>query len=245
MARQFFRRAAIAGGVWLACASATTMRAQQPTALDPTPAPGRVTSANAPALFVGHWDYNDEESINAGTGRREQVPESATARSAANNAPRERRGASGSGGGSNGFDTSSGLYRAQPTTTATMIRDAENFVRDLLEIPEQLRISVSPDAVTFVDDLARKRTYPTDGKGHDYQLSASKFDAKVRWEGPQLKRELSGGAGFKIFETYFLSDDGQRLFVVIRVKAPQRTGFVAGFNRVYDRIGPPDEKVPG
>jgi hypothetical protein len=117
-----------------------------------------------------------------------------------------------------------------------MIRNAENFVRDMLEVPETLQISATADAVTFVDDLARQRTYPTDGKDREYHLSASRFDAKVTWDGPQLRREVEGGGGFKIFETYFLSDDGNRMFVVIRVKAPSRAGFVAGFNRVYDRV---------
>jgi len=241
MAVLFFRRTVIAGGVCIAVLSNGPLGAQQPAVTD---GPAAVATAADPVKFAGLWDYNDEESINAGTGRREQVPESATARSAANNAPRERRGAPAPGGGASGWDSNSGTYRAQPSATAYMVRNAENFVRDLLEIPEQLQIDVAADAVTFRDDLERERTYPTDGKGREYQLSASKYDAKVVWEGPQLKRELSGGSGFKIFETYFLSEDGQRLFVVIRVKAPQRSGFVAGFNRVYDRVGPPSEKDP-
>jgi len=239
MAVLHFRRTAIAGGVWLAVLGGAHLGAQQPVAAGPAPSGAAVAD---PVRFAGLWDYNDDESINAGTGRREQVPESATARSAANNAPRERRGAPGSSGGSNGWDSTSGVYQAQPAATAYMIRNAENFVRDLLEIPERLHIDVSADAVTFTDDLQREQSYPTDGKGREYLLSASKYDAKVAWEGPQLKRELSGGSGFKIFETYFLSEDGQRLFVVIRVKAPQRAGFIAGFNRVYDRVATTSER---
>jgi hypothetical protein len=239
MARRLRRRATIVAGAALLAGSALSLGAQQPaTDTTPSPAPG-TTATSASALFTGHWDYNDTESINAGTGRREQTPQSATARSAANNAPRPPRGASGPAGGSSGFENTGGVYRAQPSVTANLIRNAENFVRDLLEVPETLDISATTDAVTFVDDLARGRTYPTDGKGRGYRLSATKFDAKVTWEGGQLKREVEGGGGFKIFETYFLSDDGDRMFVIIRVKAPMRPGFVAGFNRVYDRVGGP------
>jgi hypothetical protein len=240
MARRIRRRATIAAGVALLAGSALSLGVQQQPATDTTPssAPG-APAASVPALFTGLWDYNDTESINAGTGRREQTPQSATARSAANNAPRPPRGASGPAGGSSGFENTGGVYRAQPSVTANLIRNAENFVRDLLEVPETLDISATTDAVTFVDDLARGRTYPTDGKGRGYRLSATKFDAKVTWEGGQLKREVEGGGGFKIFETYFLSDDGDRMFVIIRVKAPMRPGFVAGFNRVYDRVGGP------
>ncbi len=232
MGKQFSRRRAIALGVWLASASAAGVLAQQESADDPAPA----SESSVPARFTGSWDYNDDESINAGTGRREQVPQSATARSASNNAPAPSRGASGGGGSSN----SSGIYVAQPTVTASMIRDTENFVRDMLEVPELLQIRASDSEVTFVDDLSRERTYPTDGKGRDYWLSASKYEAKVLWDGPQLKREIEGGIGFKVFETYFLSDDGERLFVILRVKAPKRPGFVAGFNRVYDRVSTPE-----
>jgi hypothetical protein len=234
MASTLFRRAVTVGGLWLGLVVGAGVLAQQESA--PT---SLVAGERVPPLFAGHWDYNDEESMNAGTGRREQVPESATSRSAANNTPRERRGASGPTGGASGFDGNSGIYRALPTMTTSMIRDAENFVRDMLEIPEQLHIRVLADAVVFTDDLQRERKYPTDGREHEFRLSASKFDAKVVWEGPQLKRELSGGAGFRIYETYFLSDDRQRMFVIIRVKAPQRQGFIAGFNRVYDRVGLP------
>ena len=236
MVKRFCRRRAIAGAVAVAMAAGTSPFAQQPGAEPPRPA---ATALNVPARFTGQWDYNDDESINAGTGRREQTPQSATARSAANNAPRSPQGAPAPAAGPSGFDSGTGVYRALPTVTASMIRDAENFVRDLLEVPEQLQIRVDDGSVTFVDDLSRERIYQTDGKGREYQLSAAKFDARVTWDGVQLKREVTGGRGFKIFETYFLSDDGDRMFVIIRVKSPTRPGFIAGFNRVYDRVSQP------
>ncbi|HUF48335.1 MAG TPA: hypothetical protein VMM93_11005 [Vicinamibacterales bacterium] len=193
------------------------------------PAAATATSANAPALFSGYWDYNDIESVNAGTGRREQQPQGAAARAAGPAAA-----ARGLGSARDDRPPVETAVRT-PSPLTYLIQRAENFVRDLLEVPEVLTIRVDPDAVTFTDDLLRARTFPTDGRQRDYQLSASKFGARTSWDGRQLKRELSGGGGFKIFETYFLSDDGQRMYVIIRVKAPQRPGFIAGFNRVYDR----------
>ncbi len=235
MGQRFFRRAALFGSVWLVAASGASVVARQDI---PDVSPPKASTVNVPARFTGHWDYNDDESINASTGRREQTPPSATSRSAPNNAPKTQRGDPGRNGGSSGFENTAGIYLAQPTVTAAMVRDAENFLRDILEIPEELRIRVLDTAVTFTDDLARERTYPTDGKRHEYSLSASKFDAKVSWHGSQLTREFEGGRGFKVFETCFLSEDGERLFVIIRVKAPKRPGFVAGANRVYDRVNP-------
>jgi hypothetical protein len=232
---RLFRVAAMATGVVLVGATAVGVRAQQA----PQPAtPPQASETSTPERFNGVWDYNDAESINAGTGRREQTPESATARQAANatRGTGARRGAAARGGGPDGFENVTGIYRGAPTVTANLIRRAENFIRDLLEIPEALTILVDDDAVVFTDDLARRRTYPTDGKQHDYLISASKYGASAVWDDQQLKRELAGGGGYKIFETYFLSEDGDRMFVIIRVKAPGRAQFIAGFNRVYDRI---------
>jgi hypothetical protein len=240
MGKRFFRRAALLGSVWLVAASGGLLAQAEMSGI-PLP---KASAANVPARFTGHWDYNDDESINAGTGRPEQTPASATTRSAANNTPTAQRGSSGRDGGSSGFENTAGVYLAQPTVTPAMIREAENFLRDILEVPEELRIRVSDSAVTFTDDLERERTYQTDGKGREYSLSASKFDVKMSWDGSQLKREVEGGKGFKVFETYFLSEDGERLFVIIRVKAPKRAGFVAGANRVYDRVNPvPDSSA--
>jgi hypothetical protein len=38
-----------------------------------------------------------------------------------------------------------------------------------------------------------------------------------------------------MFETYFLSDDGNRLFVIIRIGEQTKNAPVVGVNRVYDR----------
>jgi len=229
--------AAIATSAVLTGTGPAAVRAgQDPQAVAPPPA----TADNAPGRFNGVWDYNDVESINAGTGRREQTPESATARQAANanRGAGATRGASGPTGGADGFENVTGIYRGAPSVTANLIRRAENFIRDLLEIPEALTILVNEDHVVFTDDLARRRTYPTDGRQRDYLISASRYEAKASWEDQQLKRELEGGGGDKIFETYLLSEDGDRLSVIIRVKAPGRAACIAGFNRVYDRVEP-------
>lgn len=226
-------RRAVVNGAALLCAFGLSLDAQQRV---PDAAPGAAPPGPAPALLAGVWDYNDEESINAGTGRREQEPVSATARSAAAARASGRSASDGASSAASSDVERGAAIRGAPSATASMIQNAQNFVRDLLEVPEALRIAVAHDAVTFVDDLARELSMPTDGRNRDYRLSASRFEARVHWDGPQLKRELSGGGGFTIFETYFLSDDARRMYVIVRVKAPRRPGFVAGYNRVYDRM---------
>jgi hypothetical protein len=116
------------------------------------------------------------------------------------------------------------------------MRENRDLLRDLLEIPEALTIRVAADRVTFIDDLNRERTYPTDGSKNKYQLAASRFNAKLTWDAGQLRKEVDGGLGFKMTETYFLSADGQRLFVILRVDRSRPDGPIVGANRVYDRV---------
>jgi hypothetical protein len=108
-----------------------------------------------------------------------------------------------------------------------------------MEIPESLTIAVSPASITIVDDLERKRTYPTDGRKQKYQLGASSFDARVEWKDSQLRKDIDGSFGFKMTETYFLSPDGSRLFVILRVGEVRKNVPPVGANRVYDRVVPP------
>jgi hypothetical protein len=120
----------------------------------------------------------------------------------------------------------------------SMIEQAD-LRRDLLEVPQTLKIKVTSDAVTLTDDLDRERTYPTTGKKEHYQLGAASYDAKARWDGHQLYKDIEGVRGFHMHETYFLSEDGKRLFVIIRVGDPSKdkNAPIVGFNRVYDRVG--------
>lgn len=216
----------------------------------PEPQPGSVT--HPPEMFVGLWDYNAEESVNAGTGRPEQSPRSATQpggsgqRSGGGGTvrlplPRPTAGGgtttsdawtSGVGTGRGGGGGSGGGY-APP---AALMRENRDLARDLLEVPEALTIKVAADRVTFIDDLNRARTYPTDGSRNKYRLAASRFNAKLVWDGGQLRKEIDGGLGFKMTETYFLSTDGQRLFVILRVEKSRPDGPTVGSNRVYDRV---------
>jgi hypothetical protein len=120
--------------------------------------------------------------------------------------------------------------------TTAMIRENHDLSRDLLEVPESLTISVSKDAVTFVDDLDRKRAYPTTGSKEEFQLGAARFDAETSWKGAQLVKRIKGRYGFRMTETYFLSADAQRLFVIIRIGETKKGEPVVGVNRVYDRV---------
>ncbi len=149
------------------------------------------------------------------------------------------------GGGAGGYPGGGGTYVGgdggmSPFTAS--ISEERGLRRDLLEVPEILKIKVTDGTVSFTDDLDRERSYPSTGKKQHYQLGAASYDAKVHWEGNQLFREIEGARGFKMHETYFLSEDGKRLFVIIRVGDPptekekEKGAQIVGVNRVYDRV---------
>jgi hypothetical protein len=195
--------------------------------------------------FVGIWAYNEDESLNAATGRRERSPRSATQRT-----PIGRNG--GAGGGGRGTTPpamasaesgrpSMGPHIAPGATgqlgpTVAMIQENRSLTRDLMEVPESLTISLAPDQITFVDDLQRERVYPTNGERSRYQLGAARFNAALEWSGSQLVKRIDAADGFRMTETYFLSEDGKRLFVIVRVGSNRKNAPVMGVNRVYDRV---------
>ncbi len=229
--RDLFRVVFVAGvGVLLLCAEPCSAQG----VADPVPA---VTSARLPPEFAGRWDYNAAESINVVTGRPEQAPRSATQRGGTTRGggatPTGRGGGAGGGGlgGRGGGNQVSGVG-----PTPEMMREARDMSRDLLEVPEALTIGVSDVAVTFTDDIDRERTYALDGQKREYRLGASEFKASVAWSGTQLRKDVEGSFGFRLSETYFLSPDGLRLFVIIRVGPTGRNASPTGFNRVYDRV---------
>jgi len=231
---------------------------QQPSG----PSPRTVSSA-APEPSVldglsGLWDYNAELSVDAATGRPEQAPRSAAARQVAPPASTQAvrppvtggatpaapnpagttaggtnpggNGSGGNGGGGASFD------EARRAMAILLAAERRTLLRDLLEVPEKLTIRAAAETVSITDDLKRERVYATDGKKRKYQLSAAIYEATGGWQDSAFRKEIHGSNNFKMTETYVLSEDGKRLFVIIRIGDPRRPETMAGVNRVYDRI---------
>jgi hypothetical protein len=207
-----------------------------------------VASLAAPVdQLAGVWVYNEAESLNAATGRQERSPRSATQRTpvgrgiGAGTAGRATftppPSAADSGRSNVGPRVAPGLS-GQLGPTVAMIQENRSLTRDLLEVPESLTISAEPGQVTFVDDLLRERSYQTTGEKARYQLGAARFNAAAEWNGNQLVKKIDGADGFRMTETYFLSEDGNRLFVIVRVGSDRKGAPIMGVNRVYDRVDP-------
>jgi hypothetical protein len=214
---------------------------------------GPATSVTArpisPDVITGVWDYNDSLSLDAATGRPERAPRSATQRTlgaaAAANPPDRtttssgRTGGSGNpgAGGNGGPDGRDSFGEARRAMAAIIAAERRTYVRDLLEVPELLKIKASTGEVVIGDDLGRERTYTTDGKLQKYQLSAARYEARGSWSDTYFRKDIEGSNNFKMSETYFVSEDGRRLFVIIRIGDPRKPETLAGVNRVYDRVG--------
>ena len=272
-------------GVSLSLALASgivSTHAQQSQQQSPVPAPpaaATTASAATTAAFVGTWDYNPAESVNAANGRPEQnaqnrrTPPSSGQPASGRGGGSSGGGSSGGGGGGGGSSgggsgggggssgggsgagggggyppgmgnpgtagdpNSGGGAFGGPSGRGRMMAmmETRELMRDLMEIPELLTIKVAADAVTVTDDLGRERVYPTDNKKRKYQFGAAVFEARARWEGAVFKMDMEAPRGFKMFQTAFLSDDGNRLFVIIRVGEQSKNAPVVGVNRVYDR----------
>jgi len=230
---------------------------QQPSGSSP-----RTVSSAAPQPSVleglsGVWDYNAELSVDAATGRPEQAPRSAASRQvtppastqgvrppatgggapAGTSAGGTNNGGTGSGGGNGGGAPVGATFdEARRQMALLLAAERRTLLRDLLEVPEKLTIRAAAAQVSITDDLKRERTYATDGKRRKYQLSAATFEASSGWQDSAFRKEIHGSNNFKMTETYVLSEDGKRLFVIIRIGDPKRPETMAGVNRVYDRI---------
>ena len=135
-----------------------------------------------------------------------------------------------SGGGNSTYD------EARRTMALILAAERRTLLRDLLEVPEKLTIRATADQVSITDDLKRERVFATDGKKRKYQISAATFNATAGWQDAAFRKVIDGPNNFRMTETYFLSEDGRRLFVIIRIGDPKRPEMMAGINRVYDRI---------
>ncbi len=243
----------------LATSCTVGLLAQQAGSAAATPEPARPNSG-----MNGLWDYNDKLSVDAATGQPEQAPlvngqrsrlgpDTSTTAPATSGSGPATGGTSTWGMGSSGAAAGTGTTGrgASPPPAGAAGGSVEDFersvrdmylaerrdlVRDLLEVPEILRIRVTDEAVTFVDDLQRLRTYPSSNKLQKYQLGAAVFQARAYWSGAEFHKDIEATGNFRMSEIYRLSESGTQLFVILRIGDAKKNTTLAGVNRVYDRV---------
>jgi hypothetical protein len=248
--------------VVMAALSGVLAQGQEP---GPSPLPSAPAGPAAPASptvsaaanarphsdFSGTWIYNDDESLNAATGKPERnravndrrgvarrpVPAAPSSGGSGMGGYGASNGAGGGRGGGGGGGRIAGGANVPEDIAYNLFIEQRDTLRDLMEIPESLRIEIAQASVNMVDDLDRSLVFPVDGRRQKYQLAAAVFDAKTTWDAGQLKMEIEGPDNLRIFQTWFLNEDGSKLFQIIRIGDPPRARDQKpiGVNRVFDR----------
>jgi len=117
--------------------------------------------------------------------------------------------------------------------------EPETIMRDLLEPAERLIVQIESHRVTMTDDLGRTLRYGTTGEPETHRLGATEFKVATRWSGVSLAQDVTAAGGFKMSQIFFPSEDGEALFIVIKIEKPKLTPPVKDIERAYMRSREP------
>jgi hypothetical protein len=167
--------------------------------------------------FNGGWTLNKELSSTpaapgqgsgerGGTGRRGGGPGGGEGFPPGGGGGFGGRGGGGFGGpGGGGF----GGQAADPDA----MRKRMEVMREVMESPTHLIVTVGEGTVTFVQADGRSQRFTTDGKKEKHQLQSATIETKTKWDGASLRQELDLGDGQKMVRTFSVPGDTGQLTV--------------------------------
>lgn len=181
----------------------------------------------------GTWKLNVEASVNPNG----PAPAQPAARSG---------GSGGGGGGGGGLDMSGGA--AKPVDS--QMDPAENKLLQTVlagfrQAPPQMALKATPtDVIIMFDPDPAKHMgwkHNTDDKKQMVATAWGPVEAKVKWNGQTLHRELvmNPAGGLKFLEDYTLSADGKQLVMTLKassIMTPNPKIQNVEIKRVYDRM---------
>ena len=239
MSRRALRHVLVGLGVF-ACvaggsarqASPTSPSAQAPSASGPPP-------AERAANLAGSWEFDDGQSKEDQRNWRRPV-------GAARPIP------SNTGGRGGGFPGSSAGYPGGPggmmppmggggggfvprPSSAAYDTELRRALRDLLEVAAGYEIALKQDQVIITDDLERTLTFSTSGKKEKHRIGATNFESRTSWDGGLLMQDIEAVGGFHMSQVFFPAEDGQSMFVSIRVDKPDFKPPIKPITRTYRR----------
>jgi hypothetical protein len=157
-------------------------------------------------------------------------------------------GDSGGGGGGGGRGGGGGLGGNSSTAGSDMGADENNRLQKALagfrQAPDMMAFKAEPGTIVIAwdPDPAKGKTWQhtTDDKKAMVQTAWGPMEAKVKWDGQTLHRELvmNNAGGFKVVEEYKLSADGKQLTETLKttsVMSPTPRIQQVDIKRVYDR----------
>jgi len=115
--------------------------------------------------------------------------------------------------------------------------DVRRAMRDLLEQAASYVIDAGDGHVTITDDLNRTTTFAADGQKEKHRQGATDYESQTSWNADgQLVQELAWSKELRVTEIWMPGDDGQSLFVWIKVTKPTFIPPVKDIKRVYARV---------
>ena len=169
------------------------------------------------AAFNGGWTLNRELSSTpagpgqgngerGGTGRRGDGPGGGEGfPRAGRRVRRSRRRWFRLGPGGGGF--------GGRATDPDAMRKRMEVMREVMESPTRLIVTVGEGTVTFVQADGRSQRFTTDGKKEKHQLQSATIETKTKWDGASLRQELDLGDDQKIIRIFSVPGDTGQLTV--------------------------------
>jgi len=214
-----------------------------------------VARAEDKTQMTGHWNFNQDQSDDAGQKVQDAQQNSRVQASNGNDGPYPGAGGGTYPGGGGGNPGGGGMGRGGMGGMGGMggiggiggggmgrggrqahrgdAVSSEEWDR-LAENPKYLRIDQRSDQVVVIDDAERTKTFYPDGKKHDDKdAEGRKVSTKASWEGGAFVAETKLPHSERLTETYRVSDDGKQLVVTTRFEATSLPGPVS-IRRVFD-----------
>ena len=92
------------------------------------------------------------------------------------------------------------------------------LMREVLQPPTRLNISVDGDIVSFTDADGRVRKYKADGKKEKHQFDNGTVETKSKWDPAALVIEMSLDGGMKVSQSYGVAPDRRQLVVQTKME---------------------------
>ena len=149
--------------------------------------------------------------------------------------PADRMRSPGGGGGMRGGIGAGGMgggMRGGPGPDRDAMARRRALMKEVLEAPLRLIITVEEPLVIFTYADGRVARYKADGKEEKHQFTSGTVKTKTKWEVDRLAVETDLGDGFKITHAYKVTPDPRQLVVI--TTTPGQSKDLPPITHVYD-----------
>lgn len=173
---------------------------------------GRFLFAAEPTILNGKWKLNEKESDNMRDKFQQAMKEQEGEGAGEGGHHHRQMGAPGFGQGH---------------------REMHGEASNVFQPPDSMTITYQAPELKITDSTGKERKYFTDGRKTEEEVRSRKMTFTSRWEDDSLIVESQGPDGGKISQTYYLSPEGNKLYIKLRMQ-PMMLDRSITVVRVYD-----------